>query len=168
MQQEQILDSPDKDPQEDPGKAYKKLRNVEMPILVIFMAGLSFRLMSWPGGSMLLIAGLSLLSLLYFVSWIAPVIDKRNNTTIGYSAIVSLALSVGVVGVLFHFMIWPNSLIMLMIGVAIGGPSLIAGIIMQFTKSPLIHKQSLTWSIFRLVPILAWSSFYLFTRGVPI
>lgn len=168
MQEEEILDNPHKPPQERPGKAYRIIRWVEMPILVIFMAGLSFRLMSWPGGSFMLLTGLSLLSLLYFISWIAPVIDQRSGSTIGFGVGVSFALATGIMGVLFHLMIWPGSQLQLMIGTALGGFFLLMAIAVQLLQSQIIHRQTINWAVWRLVPIIAWASFYLYSRGVPL
>ena len=160
---QEILDSPELPNKQQPGKAYRVIRAIEMPLLVVFMAGLTFRLMSWPGGLFMLLVSVSLLSLVYFMSWLAPVIDKRSPLSIGYAVAVSLALSTGVIGVLFRFMSWPGSTIQLMAGAILGGACLLIAMAVQLLQSKFIHKQVVTWTVWRLIPIIAWTTFYLFT-----
>lgn len=71
----------------------------------LFLIGVIFRLMHWPGGYIAIIISLGILSLLYFPFGFYFLSGKTfKDQVIGLSAVAGMFLSTPVIGILFALM----------------------------------------------------------------
>ena len=81
--------------------------------------GILLRLLHFPGGNMILILTIGILSMIYFPFGIYFLSGKTfQQQNVGLSIGVGMALSILVVGILFKLMHWPGALAMLIVGLA--------------------------------------------------
>ena len=113
---------------------FTKKMKIEKIICLTFILSLIFKLLHWPGGSVLMILSVLFLVLLYFPLgfYIFNEDKKRLKENIGISFIFGWFLSISLVGILFKLMLWPGSKSMLIIGFA---SSLILFIVASMLKN---------------------------------
>ena len=111
--------------------ATKAVNTIENVFIGIFLLGMFFKLMSWGGGSLIVIFSLSFWSMILFLkALLSPVLYKFPSPTgTAYPALVLMRVGAGVLleGALFKFQMWKGSGGMLLLGVAIASVGLILG-----------------------------------------
>lgn len=89
----------------------------EKTFAIIFLVGLIFKLLHWPGASVILIISLSTIAMLYFPAsfyFFCDKVIKRQNLAL--SIVSGLFLSFIPLGILFKIMYWPGGQFYLLIG----------------------------------------------------
>jgi hypothetical protein len=90
----------------------------EIGLIFIFCCGILFKLLNWPGWTILILISLSLLALSYFpfaFYFFADQEVKKQNILL--SIIAGFILSVIPVGILFKILHYPGSSVMLIFGI---------------------------------------------------
>lgn len=88
----------------------KDRMKTEKTLTFIFLTGIILKLIHWPGGSLLVIMSLSLLSLLYFPASFYFFRDKDFKTqNLIFSIVSGLFLSIAPIGIMFKLQFWPGS-----------------------------------------------------------
>ncbi|RZJ67447.1 MAG: hypothetical protein EOO50_05520 [Flavobacterium sp.] len=83
----------------------------------LFLIGIIFRLLHFPGGSLFVILALSTLALLYFPFGFFFLSDKSiKNQNTALSIVTGLFLSTLVIGIEFGILNWPGANVLLIIG----------------------------------------------------
>lgn len=147
------------------------MKKLEKVFWGLFIIGLLFKIMHWPGAAILTVFSLGLVSSLYFYFGFGlfnsikfrNIFKKESYATISSGNLIfgvgfGLALSILVIGFLFKFMLWPGANLMLSIGLALLIIALLAYLI--FLK---MNKVSLPkGSFFRVILVFVLSlSLYL-------
>lgn len=89
----------------------------EKILFILFLIGIAFRLMHWPGGAVMHLFSLAGLALIYFPGSFYFYSDKSiKNQNIPLSIITGFFLSIIPVGVLFKVLYWPGAQINLLVG----------------------------------------------------
>lgn len=89
----------------------------EKTFAIIFIVGLIFKLLHWPGAGIILVISLSTTSMLYFPAafyFFCDKIIKRQNLAL--SIVSGIFLSLIPLGILFKIMYWPGGQLYLLIG----------------------------------------------------
>jgi hypothetical protein len=129
------------------------MKTVEKVLIGITLLGLIIKLLHWPGGSILMILGLSILAFFYPIAayfLFSPVkyfeVDGMTFTeTSAPRVILSLGtgfcLPVAVIGLLFRFMHWPGAKMMLLIGLVTIVPIAIVSLVKHSVTKDNFYKQ---------------------------
>ena len=89
----------------------------EKVLSVVFIIALIFKLLHWPGGSMLLILSLMGLSFCYFpLGFVFFKTKGMKSEKVGVSIVFGWLLTASIIGILFKLMYWPGSAVMLTVG----------------------------------------------------
>lgn len=108
----------------------------EKAIAAIFLVGLVFKLMHWPGAGPLLVVSLSTLILLFFFGSFYFFSDRElKRQKLGLSIAAGIILSWSCIGIMFRLMYWPGGKNMLGIPM-IGLPVVLAVALYLREKSP--------------------------------
>jgi hypothetical protein len=89
----------------------------EKTLTILFLIGLIFKLLHWPGAGIILVISLSTIAMLYFPAafyFFCDKVIKRQNLAL--SIISGLFLSLIPLGILFKIMYWPGGQMYLLIG----------------------------------------------------
>jgi hypothetical protein len=89
----------------------------EKTLVAIFLVGIIFKLVHWPGGGPLVVVSLSTLALLYFPLALYFFCDKKikqQNQTL--SIITGSILAIIPIGVMYKIQCWPGAQIYLLLG----------------------------------------------------
>jgi len=108
----------------------------EKALTIVFLIGLSFKLLHWPGAGPLIVISLSTIAMLYFPAafyFFCDKVIKRQNLAL--SIVSGLFLSLIPVGILFKIMYWPGGQVYLLIGI-VTAPIILA--IIFFLKSKTV------------------------------
>lgn len=92
---------------------HKVFRVVEWLLLALAGLGLLFKALAWPGGDIALLAGLAILSSVYFCGgyWQTP------SGSAPIRIFGGIAFSIAVTGLLFKLLHWPGAAVQLLVGV---------------------------------------------------
>ncbi len=89
----------------------------EKTFTIIFIIGLIFTLLHWPGGGITLVISLATISILYFPAAFYFFCDKAiKKQNLALSIISGIFLSLIPLGILFKLMFWPGGHLYLLIG----------------------------------------------------
>lgn len=105
----------------------------EKALTIVFLIGLLFKFLHWPGTGPLLVISLSTITMLYFPAafyFFCDQVIKRQNLLL--SIVSGLFLSLIPLGILFKIMYWPGGQFYLLIG-TVTAPIILA--IIYFLKS---------------------------------
>jgi len=152
----------------------KLIRNISHLIVgTIFIIGLLFKFMYWPGAGTLLVTSLGAIS----IALLEYAIHNRKSNSLTQNLIYPLLGVVYVMGMLFKIMYWPGANIMLIISI-IGLSSSLAEFAFSIRKSvhailPLLYSITLFFVLFRILhwpepPYVLYGSYFLFAILVPV
>ena len=140
---------------------------------VIFIIGLLFKFMHWPGAGALLIASLGVIA----IALLEYAIHNRKSKSLTQNLIYPLLGVVYVLGMLFKMMHWPGANIMLIISI-IGLSFALAEIAFSIRKSvhailPLLYSITLFFVLFRILhwpepPYVLYGSYFVFAILAPV
>jgi len=105
----------------------------EKTLSIIFLVGLIFKLLHWPGAGEILVISLSTIVMLYFPAafyFFCDKVIKRQNLAL--SIVSGLFLSLIPLGILFKIMYWPGGQLYLLIG-TVSAPIILT--VIYFLKS---------------------------------
>jgi len=150
----------------------KLIRNISHLIVgTIFIIGLLFKFMNWPGAGILLITSLGAIS----IALLEYAIHNRKSNSL--TQIYPLLGIVYVMGMLFKMIHWPGANIMLVISI-IGLSSSLAEFAFSIRKSvhailPLLYSITLFFVLFRILhwpepPYVLYGSYFFFAILVPV
>ncbi len=89
----------------------------EKVVACIFLGGLVFKLMHWPGGGPLIVLSLTVLFIFYFAFAFYFFCDKQiKRQNLALSIISGIFLSTVPIGLMFKFQYWPGAQVMLLPG----------------------------------------------------
>ena len=89
----------------------------EKGLAITFLIGILFKLMHWPGASLILVLSLSTLAIIYFPGAFYFFCDKViKKSNLALSIISGLLLSIIPIGILFKLQYWPGAGLYLLIG----------------------------------------------------
>lgn len=89
----------------------------EKILSVVFIIALIFKILHWPGGSMLLILSLMGLCFCYFpLGFVFFKTKGMKSEKVGVSIVFGWLLTVSIIGILFKLMYWPGAAFMLIVG----------------------------------------------------
>ena len=152
----------------------KLIRNISYLIVgTIFIIGLLFKFMYWPGAGTLLVTSLGAIS----IALLEYAIHNRKSNLLTQNLIYPLLGVFYVMGMLFKIMHWPGANIMLIISI-IGLSSSLAEFAFSIRKSvhailPLLYSITLFFVLFRILhwpepPYVLYGSYFLFAILVPV
>jgi len=152
----------------------KLIRNISYLIVgTIFIIGLLFKFMYWPGAGTLLVTSLGAIS----IALLEYAIHNRKSNSLTQNLIYPLLGVVYVMGMLFKIMYWPGANIMLIISI-IGLSFSLAEFAFSIRKSvhailPLLYSITLFFVLFRILhwpepPYVLYGSYFLFAILVPV
>ncbi|WP_284651160.1 GldL-related protein [Flavobacterium terrisoli] len=125
----------------------------EKIVFGIFILGFILRMFHIPGGSILPVLSMALLSLFYFPAGFYFLSDKKiDNKTVGFSVVSGFTLSITVLGILFKIMDWTGAFFMLVTGLVSLLPIAIISYV-NYTKPKLEELQNYYKNIFIRVMI---------------
>lgn len=121
------------------------MKLTERILIALFVLACVLRIFHLPGGGLLTVLSLFVLSVFYIVGgyWLLAYGTKKestyeNNTAL--SILAGIALCFAIIGVLFRLMIWPGDFVELIAGCVFTGAVLIAGAIL-FKGKPNYYRQ---------------------------
>ncbi|SCY88424.1 GldL-related protein [Flavobacterium caeni] len=143
----------------------------------IFILGLLFKLLHWPGGSFFIIISLGILMMVYFPFGFYFLSGKTiKDQNAAASIFAGMFLSTPVVGILFALMHWPGAMMMLMIGLMGAVPLTIVVFILRSQKNKpelddYYNKLFLRCVVITAIALLIWTSqlmgFKVFSADLP-
>ena len=105
------------------------MKSLEKSLWSIFIVGLLFKIMHWPGAGILTVLSLAFVSILYFYLGVGLFNDLSINSMFKkesyshnqrfnmlFGAVFGVILAILVIGFLFKFMLWPGGDLMLVAG----------------------------------------------------
>ncbi len=108
----------------------------EKILSIVFIAGILFKLMHWPGGAVLLVLSLMTLAILYFPAAFYFFCDKvTKNQNLPLSVISGFFLSIIPIGILFKVQYWPGGQAYMLVG-AVTAPVILAVTYFLKSKAP--------------------------------
>jgi hypothetical protein len=150
------------------------LRNIlHLLVGAIFIIGLLFKFMHWPGAGALLITSLGVIA----IALLEYSIHNRKSKSLTKNLIYPLLGVVYVLGMLFKMMHWPGADIMLIISI-IGLSFALAEFAFSIRKSvhailPLLYSITLFFVLFRILhwpepPYVLYGSYFVFSILAPV
>jgi len=150
------------------------LRNIlHLLVGTIFIIGLIFKFMHWPGAGALLIISLGVIA----IAFLEYSIQNRKSKSLTQNLIYPLLGVVYVLGMLFKMMHWPGADIMLIISI-IGLSFALAEFAFSIRKSvyailPLLYSITLFFVLFRILhwpepPYVLYGSYFVFAILAPV
>lgn len=142
--------------EDNQGQKFDWIWRIERILFAVLIIGIMFKLMHWPGAGILLILGLTTLSMLYLLSFIKS--NQGSAMEKFAQKIMATSLSVMMVGMLFSIQHYPGSSTMVNVSVISG----ILGLLL-FTASTKRfdfwnHRYPLRVLVFGLLTILMSTS----------
>jgi hypothetical protein len=105
------------------------MRVLEKALVILVLIGIVFKLLHYPGGGLLIVIGLFLLSILYFaLGWLLMRDRATKVNRLGISIPAGLSLSIICSGIMFKLQYWPGSGVMLLAGTTLLAAMMIATI----------------------------------------
>ncbi len=150
------------------------IRNISHLIVgAIFIIGLLFKFMNWPGAGILLFTSLLAIA----IALLEYAIHNRKSNSLTQNLIYPLLGVVYVIAMLFKIMHWPGANIMLIISI-IGLSSSLVEFAFNIRNSvntilPLLYSITLFFVLFRILhwpepPYVLYGSYFLFSILVPV
>jgi len=125
----------------------------EKILWIAVVLGLLLKVLHLPFSSLLLILGLSILSMSYlFAGWFMFATPTRQDQDTTTSILTGIALSVMVLGLLFKIQVWPMASFFLLLSIPFTGVMLVVLLITRNSKPEL--KRFYSAMTIRTVPIL--------------
>jgi hypothetical protein len=149
-------------------KLYKFLPLLEKINLAAVFIGIVLQRLNIPGSSMCFLVGLVGLSITFFLMAYVPAEAPRDDEQQGFPELMAysivpkviyISMSVSVMGILFYLLNIEGSKNMLLIGFTGGA---VAAAIIGFFLLTLKHSGQLTAILFRALPVLLVTAYFLF------
>ena len=146
------------------------MKKTEVALILITIIGLIIRLLQWPGGNLLMILCITLLSLMYFIFGFAffnglrirEVLKKEsyvalNKMKIFGAFLTGIASSIGVLGILFSLMYWPGAMFNVIFGSILLSLISVIALIKYSNNKSKYYSRILTRSVSIMVIAIAFS-----------
>ena len=153
------------------------MKRLEKILWGLFIIGLLFKIMHWPGAGILTVFSLALVSMLYFYLGFAlfnevklrNAFNKSSYTNLpklnlAFGIAFGISLSIITIGFLFKFMLWPGANFNLMIGLIAIVICLVAYLLLSKQNKVSFAKQSFTRII--VIGIIGISFFFIQTDSI--